>query len=102
MNTILSNNNKEILWNTLYKNNIFNNIPNDSFNEIKNIFENNINQVVSNIQTNELSQQDVLKYNKLILKNVSNEIMSFKQNYLKSTNTKSLLINERKNIFEKI
>ena len=35
----MSNINKELLWNILYNNNVFNNIPNSNLDAIKNIFE---------------------------------------------------------------
>ena len=36
---INNDSNKETLWNLLFKNNVFNNIPNNEINIIKNIFE---------------------------------------------------------------
>ena len=39
-NNILTNKNKELLWNILKNNNIFNNIPESRFLDVKNIFEN--------------------------------------------------------------
>ena len=38
-NSFNSNNNKKLLWQLLYENNSFNNIPENQFNNVKNIFE---------------------------------------------------------------
>ena len=68
MNLLSNNNNKEILWNALYSNQIFNNIPNTMLNDVKKIFENNINQVESNLSIKQIDQQKLLELNKIILK----------------------------------
>ena len=43
---LLKSENKEFLWNVLYKNNVFNAIPNSKTHEIKSLFEETINNSI--------------------------------------------------------
>lgn len=101
MNLLSNNNNKEILWNALYSNQIFNNIPNTMLNDVKTIFENNINQIESNLSIKQIDQQKLLELNKIILKNISNDISLLKKSILPQNNekTKTSYINERQQEF---
>ena len=109
MTTIInSNNNKEFLWNLLYENNIFSNIPNNELNSIKNIFENNINNYSLNLKLNpaeKFTQEKLIELDKNILKNIINDINEFKKNLLTAKNIKSDLFKEKNdalnNEFEK-
>ena len=52
-----SNNNKKLLWQLLYENNSFNNIPENQFNNVKNIFEDQIN-LINNDTTSTLTEKN--------------------------------------------
>jgi len=102
MNLLSNDNNKEILWNALYSNQIFNNIPNNMLNDVKTIFENNINKIESNLSIKQIDQQKLLELNKIILKNISNDISLFKKSIVPQNNemTKTSYINERQQEFD--
>jgi hypothetical protein len=101
MNLLSNNNNKEILWNALYSNQIFSNIPNTMLNDVKTIFENNINQIESKLTIKEIDQQKLLELNKIILKNISNDISVLKKSILLQNNEeiKKTYINEKQEEF---
>ena len=97
---INSNQNKELLWNLLYENNIFNNIPNNSINNVKIIFESTINEY-SHININD--NTSLININKVIISNLIDKINSFKNSIFKPKNTKDEYINEKmSNINESI
>ena len=88
--------NKELLWNVLLNNNVFNNIPENNFHNVKSIFEDTINLclIEKNINPNIiLSKENIIQINKFILSNINNKILNFKNNLLKSTQS-SLYNNE--------
>ena len=68
-NILLSAENKELLWNILYNNNAFKNIPDSKFDVIKSIFESNI---IKSLQKNQdiISNKDIIRLNKVILQNI--------------------------------
>ena len=47
--SITNTQNKELLWNVLSNNNVFNNIPENNFHNVKNIFEDTIKNIDYNI-----------------------------------------------------
>ena len=96
-NNILTNKNKELLWNILKNNNIFNNIPESRFLDVKNLFENIVMQVAFNSNPN----NNLVDVNKVILKNLIGEINTFKENLLNSQTTKSDFKNEKIVLFDK-
>lgn len=96
-NNILTNKNKELLWNILKNNNIFNNIPESKFLDVKNLFENIVMQVAFNSNPN----NNLVHVNKIILKNLISEINTFKENLLNSQTTKSDFKNEKIVLFDK-
>ena len=73
-NSFNSNNNKKILWQLLYENNSFNNIPENQFNNVKNIFEDQIN-LINNDTTSTLTEK-----NKKLIKQMINQVEIFKIN----------------------
>ena len=93
----MANINKELLWNVLYKNNIFNNIPNNNLDAIKNIFEETITNTLNNIDYN----NDNIEVNKIILKSLYTNINSYKNNLLQPINTKEDFINEKNEVINK-
>ncbi len=80
MNILNNEKNKELLWNMLYKNKVFNNIPDNNIDEVKNIFENTITFTINNINipNQNLNKQQLLECNKIILSKINNEINLFK------------------------
>ena len=83
MDYILSEKNKGFLWNILYEKNIFNGIPNDNLEKVKNLFESTIVNVSQNTKNRE-----IIEINKEILRTLNTEIQSLKRNLLESKNIK--------------
>ena len=65
MNLLSNDNNKAILWNALYTNQIFSNIPNTMLNEVQIIFENNINQLEKSLSKQEIDNSQLIEYHHL-------------------------------------
>ena len=96
MEYILSEKNKEFLWNISYEKNIFFGIPNNNQDDVKKIFEYTIKNISDNTKNS-----DILEINKEILKNLNDEISMFKIKLLKSLNTKDEFKDEKIVIFDK-
>lgn len=96
MNYILSEKNKGFLWNILYEKNIFNGIPNDNLDKVKNLFESTIVNVSQNTKNKE-----IIEINKEILRTLNTEIQSLKRNLLESKNTKDKFKDEKIVVFDK-
>ena len=96
MDYILSEKNKGFLWNILYEKNIFNGIPNDNLEKVKNLFELTIVNVSQNTKNNE-----IIEINKEILRTLNTEIQSLKRNLLESKNTKDEFKDEKIVVFDK-
>lgn len=96
MDFIQRGENKEFLWNILYEKNIFQGIPDDKLDKVKNIFESVIVNVSQNTKNNE-----ILEINKEILTNLNREILSLKKNLLESKNTKDEFKDEKITVFDK-
>ena len=96
MDNILSIKNKEFLWNILYEKKIFQGIPNDKIENVKNIFESSINNVINNTQND-----NIIEINKEILVKINSEINKLKNNLLNSKNVKDEFKDEKTLIFDK-
>ena len=96
MDNILSIKNKEFLWNILYEKKIFEGIPNDKIENVKNIFESSINNVINNTQND-----NIIEINKEILVKIISEINKLKNNLLNSKNVKDEFKDEKTLIFDK-
>ena len=96
MNYILSEKNKGFLWNILYEKNIFNGIPNDNLDKVKNLFESTIVNVSQNTKNKE-----IIEINKEILRTLNTEIQSLKRNLLESKNIKEKFKDEKIEVFDK-
>lgn len=72
-NNFMSKENKGLIWNLLLKNNIFNDIDNDDYPNIVNIFESNFNKYNNN-------GSEAIEKNKLVIKSIINDINSYKEN----------------------
>ena len=76
MNNISSNENKELLWNLLYENNFFKDIPNKKTEDVKKIFE----DCIINIESNIIKENyNIIEVNKLILKDIITKIKLLKK-----------------------
>lgn len=96
MDYIISEKNKEFLWNILYEKNIFNGIPNENLEKVKNLFESTIINVSQNT-----NNKEIIEVNKEILKILNTEIQNLKNNLLESKNIKDEFKNEKIKIFDK-
>ena len=96
MDYILSKKNKEFLWNILYEKQIFNGIPNDKLDKVKNLFEYTIVNISENTKNKE-----IIEINKEILSTLNTEIQSLKRNLLESKNTKDEFKDEKIEVFDK-
>ena len=86
---LLKNENKEFLWNVLYKNNVFNSIPDSKTTEIKALFEETINNSIDFIKQNNLQNNNLLELNKIIVKNLNSNIIAYKSQMLVSIDSKN-------------
>lgn len=85
---LLKSENKEFLWNVLYKNNVFNAIPNSKTPEIKSLFEETIINSIDFIKQNNLQNNNLLELNKIIVKNLNSNIIAYKSQMLVSIDSK--------------
>jgi hypothetical protein len=107
-NILVSEQNKELLWNILSSNKAFVNIPESKFSNIKAIFESNITKIfnenkeifTSNYKTGD-SKNIVIQLNKIILQNIMLDINSFKKSLLVPAHTKDIYKNEKSEEFDK-
>lgn len=107
-NILLSEQNKELLWNILSTNKAFVNIPESKFSNIKAIFESNITKTfnenkeifISNYKTGD-SKNIVIQLNKIILQNIMLDINSFKKSLLVPAHIKDIYKNEKSEEFDK-
>jgi hypothetical protein len=107
-NILLSEQNKELLWNILSSNKAFVNIPESKFSNIKAIFESNITKIfnenkeifTSNYKTGD-SKNIVIQLNKIILQNIMLDINSFKKSLLVPAHIKDIYKNEKSEEFDK-
>jgi hypothetical protein len=107
-NILLSEQNKELLWNILSTNKAFVNIPESEFSNVKAIFENAITKIfnenkeifTSNYKTG-ASKNIVMQLNKTILQNIMLDINTFKKSLLTPVDIKDIYKNEKSEEFEK-
>jgi hypothetical protein len=107
-NILLSEQNKELLWNILSNNKAFVNIPESKFSNIKAIFETNISKTfnenkeifITNYKTGD-SKNIIMQLNKNILQNIMLDINSFKKSLLTPVDIKDIFKNEKSEEFEK-
>ena len=87
---LLKSENKEFLWNVLYKNNVFNAIPNSKTHEIKSLFEETIINSIDFIKQNNLQNNNLLELNKIIVKNLNSNIIAYKSQMLSPIDSKDI------------
>jgi hypothetical protein len=107
-NILLSEQNKELLWNILSNNKAYANIPESKFSNVKAIFENNITKTfnenkeifITNYKTGD-SKNIIMQLNKTILQNIMLDINSLKKSLLTPLDIKDIFKNEKSEEFEK-
>ena len=87
---LLKNENKEFLWNVLYKNNVFNAIPDTKTREIKGLFEETIMKSIDYIKQNNLQNNNLLELNKIIVKNLNSNIIAYKSQMFSPIDSKEI------------
>jgi hypothetical protein len=104
-NFITSKENKEVLWNVLYNNKLFNNIPETNFNNIQILFEKTILRCLDEnreILTNTISDtKNIIDLNKIILQNMVTTIANYKKSLLTPIEIKETLKAEKLEEFDK-
>lgn len=107
-NILLSEQNKELLWNILSNNKAFVNIPESSFPNVKVIFESNITKIfnenkeifITNYKTGD-SKNIIMQLNKTVLQNIMLDINAFKKSLLTPVDIKEIYKNEKSEEFDK-
>ena len=107
-NILLSEQNKELLWNILSTNKAFVNIPESKYSNVKAIFENAITKIfnenkeiiIANYKTGD-SKNIIMQLNKTILQNIMLNINNFKKSLLTPIDIKDIFKNEKSEEFEK-
>jgi hypothetical protein len=104
-NFITSKDNKEVLWNVLYNNKVFNNIPETDFNNIQMLFEKTILKSLDEnreLSTNTISDpKNIIAINKIILQNMVTTIANYKKSLLTPIEIKETLKAEKLEEFDK-
>jgi hypothetical protein len=104
-NFITSKENKEVLWNVLYNNKLFNNIPETEFNNIQMLFEKTILKSLDEnreLSTNTISDpKNIIAINKIILQNMVTTIANYKKSLLTPIEIKETLKAEKLEEFDK-
>lgn len=95
MNNVLTQQNKAFLWNFLYENKLFENIPNNKLEEIKYLFENTINIVVPKLN----NKNSLIDNNKIIIQELINEIKKYKEQLILPLHTKDILLSTKSQNF---
>lgn len=95
MNNVLTKKNKAFLWNFLYENKLFENIPNNKLEEVQYLFENTINIVVPKLNSN----NSLIDNNKIIIQELINEIKRYKEKLKETLNTKDIINSKKSEYF---
>lgn len=105
-NFVTSKENKELLWNVLYNNKVFNNIPETNFNNVQILFEKTIiksldeNREIFN-ENNSDPKNSIITMNKIILQNIVTAITNYKKSLLTPIEIKETLKLEKLEEFDK-
>ena len=107
-NFITSKENKEVLWNVLYNNKLFNNIPESNFNNIQSIFEKTVlrsldenKELFTNNIDSTNESKNIIAMNKIILQNIIVNINKYKKSLLTPIEIKETLKAEKLEEFDK-
>lgn len=105
-NFVTSKENKELLWNVLYNNKVFNNIPETNFNNVQILFEKTIiksldeNREIFN-ENNSDPKNSIITMNKIILQNIVTALTNYKKSLLTPIEIKETLKLEKLEEFDK-
>ena len=103
-NFVASKENKELLWNILYNNKQFHNIPETNFNNVQIFFEKTIVQSLDEnreIFTNSDPKNSIITINKIILQNIVTTLTNYKKSLLTPIEIKETLKAEKLEEFDK-
>ena len=103
-NFVASKENKELLWNILYNNKQFHNIPETNFNNVQILFEKTIVQSLDEnreIFTNSDPKNSIITINKIILQNIVTTLTNYKKSLLTPIEIKETLKLEKLEEFDK-
>ena len=103
-NFVASKENKELLWNILYNNKQFHNIPETNFNNVQILFEKTIVQSLDEnreIFTNSDPKNSIITINKIILQNIVTTLTNYKKSLLTPIEIKETLKAEKLEEFDK-
>ena len=103
-NFVASKENKELLWNILYNNKQFHNIPETNFNNVQILFEKTIIKSLDEnreIFTNSDPKNSIITINKIILQNIVTTLTNYKKSLLTPIEIKETLKLEKLEEFDK-
>jgi len=103
-NFVASKENKELLWNILYNNKMFHNIPETNFNNVQILFEKTIVQSLDEnreLFTNSDQKNSIITINKIILQNMVTTLTNYKKSLLTPIEIKETLKLEKLEEFDK-
>ena len=103
-NFVASKENKELLWNILYNNKQFHNIPETNFNNVQIFFEKTIVQSLDEnreLFTNSDPKTSIVTINKIILQNIVTTLTNYKKSLLTPIEIKETLKAEKLEEFDK-
>lgn len=86
-----SDKNKGLLWNLMYEGGIFNDIAGDKLNNVKEIFENKIEE------TSKLNDKTLMEMNKIVMTEIINDLSVLKYNYKRNNENVIISSNEINN-----
>ena len=86
-----SDKNKGLLWNLMYEGGIFNDIAGDKLNNVKEIFENKIEE------TSKLNDKTLMEMNKIVMTEIINDLSVLKYNYKRNNENIIISSNEINN-----
>lgn len=92
-NIFNSNENKSFIWNIIYEQGGFNNIPESRFDNIKNLLDSKVINIINN---SNLTNKSTLELNKILLKEFNEDLQIYKVN---QDRTSSLMREEKVNDF---
>ena len=90
-----SDKNKGLLWNLMYEGGIFNDIAGDKFNNVKEIFENKIEE------TSKINDKTLMEMNKIVMTEIINDLSVLKYNYKRNNENVIISSNEINNTMYK-
>jgi len=103
MNVFLNNENKALLWNILFEEKVFSDIPNSEVINVKKLFEENLINISNNLSNN--ISNSLVDLNKIAIKRLSQEINNYKTLSMNSSAKQKILessLNHKQAEFESL